>query len=82
MRPDQHPRDLWPNYGHLAKEVGILDSNCLIVGDWASGTEMDEVWAGDGWPHEGMPANWTQVVEHLTAWAKRNGHTIYELSAC
>jgi hypothetical protein len=31
MRPDQHPRDLWPNYGHLAKEVGILDSNLQIV---------------------------------------------------
>jgi hypothetical protein len=58
------------------------DSNCSIVGDWANGAEMNEIWAGDGWPHEGMPTNWNQVVEHLTAWAKRNGHTIYELSAC
>lgn len=31
MRPDQHPSELWPNYGHLAKEVGILDSNLQIV---------------------------------------------------
>jgi hypothetical protein len=31
MRPNQYPCDLWPNYGHLAKEVGILDSNLQIV---------------------------------------------------
>jgi len=31
MRPDQHPCDLRPKYDHLAKEVGILDSNLQIV---------------------------------------------------
>lgn len=28
------------------------------------------------------PACWTDVVEHLTAWAKREGHTIYQLESC
>lgn len=59
------------------------DSNCLIVGDWASGDEMEEIWAGDGWPADKeMPKNWTEVVEHLTAWAKQNGHEIMELQSC
>lgn len=57
-------------------------SNCLICGDWANGEEMEEIWVGDGSPGEDAPQNWTEVVEHLTEWAKRNGHTIYELSAC
>lgn len=57
-------------------------SGCLIVGDWCNGEEMEEIWAGDGYPGDDMPKNWTAVVEHLTAWAKRNGHVIYELSEC
>lgn len=59
------------------------DSNCVIVGDWSNGDEMEEIWAGDGWPaNKPAPTNWTQVVEHLTAWAKEKGHEIMELQSC
>lgn len=61
-------------------------SNCFIAGEWNNGLEMDEFWAGDGWDEseEGKeyPTCWTDVVEHLTAWAKREGHTIYQLESC
>lgn len=57
-------------------------SNCVIAGDWAGGAEMEEIWAGDGYPEDKYPENWTQVVDHLTYWAKNNGHLIVELSPC
>lgn len=51
------------------------DSNCLVVGDYASGEEMEEIFA-DG------AESWADAVEQLTAWAARCGHTIVELQAC
>lgn len=57
-------------------------SNCVICGEFESGDDMEDIWAGDGWDKEQGPANWVEVVEHLTAWAQREGHTIEELSAC
>lgn len=51
------------------------DSNVLVVGDWADGTEMEEIWA------EGA-ATWTQAVEIVTEWAAREGHTIMEMTSC
>lgn len=56
-------------------------SNCLIVGDWANGDEMEEIWAGDRSDDTNPCTCWTEVVEHLSGWAKACGHTIYELSA-
>ena len=48
------------------------DSNAICVfGD----ESLDGVWC-DG------AANWTEVVEELTAYAKSEGTTVEELSAC
>lgn len=58
------------------------DSNCLVVGTLSNGWELDEIWCGDGWPHENPPKNWTEVVNHLLEWAERNGHEIEELQSC
>ena len=54
----------------------LEDSNCVaIVCDQDGFPIGEEVYADGG-------ANWTEVVEKLTAWAKRNGWTIAELQAC
>ena len=62
------------------------DSNCQIVGEWADGSEMEEIWAGDGWDEEvegkEFPTCWSDVVEHLTKWAHHHGHLIQELESC
>ena len=57
-------------------------SNCVICGDWSDGSEMEEIWAGDGMKDGAIAQNWTQVVEHLTSWASAKGHTIIELQSC
>ena len=58
-------------------------SNCVIIGTDARGLDMEAVWAGDGWPmNKAAPVNWTQVVEHLTAWACSIGAEIDELEEC
>ena len=54
------------------------DSNCVIVGDYNDGSEMEEIWAGD----DTDTLNWTTAVEKITKWAKKHGHDIMELSAC
>ena len=51
------------------------NSNAVVVGDWANGLEMEEIWA-DG------ADNWTDAVEQVTAWAARNGHTVMEMTSC
>jgi len=51
------------------------DSKAVVVGDFCDGSEMKEVWA------EGA-TNWTEAVETITAWAKRNGHQVVEMSSC
>lgn len=58
------------------------DSNCLIVGDLADGSELDEFWTGERSYNSQPCVNWTEVVTHLSAWAKDNGYMIYELTAC
>jgi len=70
--------------GHRISCFGDWDesSNVLIAGDWNNGEELEEIWAGDGWPSDKpAPKNWTEVTRHLVDWAEREGHVIYELSA-
>lgn len=50
----------------------LEDSNCSCV---FADEELDGIWC-DG------AKNWTEVVEELTAYAKREGTTVEELSAC
>ncbi len=54
------------------------NSNCSVIGDYANGEEMDQIWAGD----DTETPNWTSAVEKITKWAKKHGHEIMELSAC
>jgi len=49
--------------------------NTVIVGDWADGEELEE-YCCDTFN------DWNEAVEQITAWAKREGHTVLELSAC
>jgi hypothetical protein len=51
------------------------DSNCLIVGDWADGSELEEFYCDGG-------ENWTDVVRKLIDAPALEGAEIYELSAC
>ena len=48
------------------------DSNCLCVFD---DEDLDDIHCDGG-------ANWTAVVEELTAYAARNGTELVELVAC
>lgn len=58
------------------------DSNVLVCGDYASGMALEDFWCG-GEDDKGEPIRtWTGAVKELKAWADREGHTIYELSAC
>ena len=53
-------------------------SNCVMIGDWSDGTELDEIWSGD----DTETKTWTSAVNKITTWAKKNGHTIFELTVC
>ena len=53
------------------------DSNALLIGDWADGSEIDDVWCPDV-----AYKTWADVVDHLSRWADSNGHTLYEVTAC
>lgn len=57
------------------------DSNFLLVGTFADGTEMEENWALDGWPHAEPPQNWDEVKAHISNWCDRTGHEVVEISA-
>ncbi len=51
------------------------DSNCLIVGDWPDGDELEEIFA-DG------ADNWTDAVHKIIDAPVLEGCEIYELKAC
>lgn len=51
------------------------DSNCIIIGDWADGTELEEVYA-DG------ADNWTQAVHSIIDAPVMKGCEIMELQSC
>jgi hypothetical protein len=53
------------------------DSNVMVVGTFANGTELEEIWCNDT-----LETNWTGAVRELKEWADREGHEIDELSAC
>jgi hypothetical protein len=53
------------------------DGAALMVGTWANGAEMEEIWG----PPEAYNT-WKEVVAHLSQWADRHGHEINELTAC
>lgn len=63
-------------YGELEE-----DSNFILVGTYADGTEMEDVWALDGWPNEEPPQNWDEVKAHIQQWCDRTGHEVVEISA-
>ena len=52
-------------------------SNVVVIGDWADGSEMEEIWCNDT-----EESSWTGAVRELKGWADRNGYIIYELGAC
>ena len=56
---------------------GVWDeySNVYMVGDYANGMELDDVWC----PPVGMK-NWTEAVNHLKVWADDNNIELYELT--
>lgn len=57
------------------------DSNFHLVGDYKNGDEMDDTWLLDGWEKEEPPKDWKEVVDHIKAWADRDGHKVMEIHA-
>ena len=53
------------------------DSNVCLVGTYADGSEMDEIWGPDDEYN-----TWEPVVAELSQWADKHGHVIEELTAC